>query len=60
MNSTIINTLGGNMLNAELVQFGKSIAAKTPYTTDPEEVVHGCYVFEAIIKSAATGMPVDL
>jgi predicted dehydrogenase len=60
MNSTIINTLGVNMLNAELVQFGKSIATKTPYTTDPEEVVHGCYVFEAIIKSAATGMPVDL
>jgi predicted dehydrogenase len=60
MNSTIVNTLGVNMLNAELVQFAKSIATKTPYTTDVEEVVHGAYVFEAIIKSAATGMPVDL
>ena len=60
MNSTIINTLGVNMLNAELVQFAKSIATKTPFTTDPEEVVHGAYVFDAIIKSAATGMPVDI
>lgn len=60
MKSTIVNTPGVNMLNAELLQFAKSIATKTPFTTNIEEVVHGAYVFEAIIKSAATGMPVDL
>lgn len=48
----IIDSEGFDMLNAELVEFGRCIAEKRPYPVKIEQVLHGMSVFDAMVKSA--------
>jgi predicted dehydrogenase len=41
-----------DMLNAELVEFGRCIAEKRPYPVAIDQVLHGMSVFDAVVKSA--------
>ena len=41
-----------DMLNAELTEFGRSIAGKRPYPVDIDQVLHGMAVFDAVVRSA--------
>jgi predicted dehydrogenase len=50
----IIDSEGFDMLNAELVEFGRCIAEKRPYPVKIDEVLHGMSVFDAVVKSAKT------
>ncbi len=52
-----IETKGFNMLTAELEAFANSIATKTPFPTPLSEIRHGVAVFEAVLRSAASGQP---
>ncbi len=45
---------------AELEAFADAISAGTPYPITLEQAIHGVAVFEAIVRSAATGQPVDI
>ena len=51
----IIETPAFNMLNAELVEFGRCIAAKRPYPVPIDDVLHGMAVFDAVVRSAKSG-----
>ncbi len=51
----IIETPAFDMLNAELVEFARSIEQKRPYPVAIEQVLHGMAVFDAVVKSARTG-----
>lgn len=53
----VTQTPGFNMLTAELEAFAASIAARQPFPTPLTEVLHGVEVFEAILRSAASGRP---
>src|SRR5262249_41061229 len=48
----IIDSEGFDMLNAELVAFGRSITGKTPYPVAIDQVLHGMSVFDAVVRSA--------
>jgi hypothetical protein len=48
----IIESEAFDMLNAELVEFGRSIAGKRPYPVDIDQVLHGMSVFDAVVRSA--------
>ena len=50
-------TKGFNMLTAELEAFAASVASKTPFPTPLAEIRHGVSVFEAILRSTASGRP---
>jgi len=56
----VTETAGFNMLNAELEAFAASIAAKRPFPTPLDQIVHGVAVFEAVAASAARGAPVTV
>lgn len=47
-----------NMLKAELEAFAASVAAECPFPTPLNQILHGVAVFEAVLRSAATGEPV--
>ena len=51
----VTETAGFNMLNAELEAFAASIAAKRPFPTPLDQIMHGVAVFEAVATSAAGG-----
>ena len=40
-----------DMLNAELVEFGRCIAEKRPYPVSIDQVLHGMAVFDAVVRS---------
>ncbi|MBX9847328.1 MAG: Gfo/Idh/MocA family oxidoreductase [Xanthobacteraceae bacterium] len=44
-----------DMLNAELVAFGRCIAERRPYPVDIDQVLHGMSVFDAVVRSAKSG-----
>jgi len=46
-----------NMLTAELEAFAVSIETATPFPTRLSDILHGVHVFEAILRSAASGQP---
>ena len=48
-------TKGFNMLTAELEAFASSVARRQPFPTPLAEIRHGVAVFEAILRSAASG-----
>jgi predicted dehydrogenase len=50
----IIDTEAFDMLNAELVEFGRCIAEKRPYPVAIDQVLHGMSVFDAVVKSTQT------
>jgi predicted dehydrogenase len=54
----VTETAGFNMLTAELEAFAASIAARQPFPTPLEQVMHGVAVFEAVAASAERGQPV--
>ncbi|MGE0226194.1 MAG: Gfo/Idh/MocA family protein [Acetobacteraceae bacterium] len=51
----VTETQGFNMLTAELEAFAASVAAATPFPTPLSDILHGVEVFEAVLRSAATG-----
>ena len=51
----VTETPGFNMLTAELEAFAAAAAGTTPFPTPLTEVLHGVAVFEAILRSAASG-----
>ena len=51
---------GANTARLELEQFARSIAAGAAFPIPLEEVYHGVCVFEAAVKSAASGLPVPV
>ena len=53
----VTDTVGFNMLTAELEAFAASIVARQPFPTPLSEILHGVEVFEAILRSAASGRP---
>jgi predicted dehydrogenase len=53
--SETIDTPGYNMLGAALDAFADAVAQKKPFAIPPEQIRHGVAVFEAIVKSAASG-----
>ena len=51
----VTETIGFNMLTAELEAFAASIAAGVAFPTPLDQVMHGVAVFEAVAASAARG-----
>ena len=51
----VFETKGFNMLTAELEAFAASVEAGCPFSTPLSEIRHGVAVFEAILRSAASG-----
>jgi predicted dehydrogenase len=51
----VTETIGFNMLTAELHAFAASIAAGRPFPTPLDQIVHGVAVFEAVAASAVRG-----
>ncbi len=54
----VTETPGFNMLRAELEAFASSITARLPFPTPLSQILHGVAVFEAVLRSSATGEPV--
>ncbi|WP_428484577.1 Gfo/Idh/MocA family protein [Rhodopila sp.] len=53
----VTETPGFSMLRAELEAFAASIAAKQPFPTPLTQILHGVAVFEAVLRSVASGEP---
>ena len=53
----VFETKGFNMLTAELEAFTASIEARRPFPTPLSDIRHGVAVFEAILRSVASGEP---
>ncbi|MCC7345820.1 MAG: hypothetical protein IT538_00335, partial [Variibacter sp.] len=51
---------GFEMLNAELVEFGRCIREKQAFPVKIDEVLHGISVFEAIVEASRTGRVVEV
>jgi predicted dehydrogenase len=51
----VTETPGFNMLTAELEAFAAAASGGVPFPTPLSEILHGVAVFEAILRSAATG-----
>ena len=51
----IIDNPTFDMLNAELIEFARSIARKTPYPVAIDQVLHGMAVFDAVVRSGKSG-----
>ncbi len=51
----VAETPGFDMLNAELEAFAASIVASRPFPTPLKQILHGVAVFEAVLRSVATG-----
>jgi predicted dehydrogenase len=51
----VTETAGCNMLTAELEAFAASISNRTPFPTPLADILHGVEVFEAVLRSAASG-----
>ena len=51
----IIETPTFDMLNAELVEFARCIDDERPYPVPISQVLHGMSVFDAIVRSQASG-----
>ncbi len=56
----IIENRGANTLLAELEAFAGAISGEAPYPIPADQILHGVAVFEAIVRSAATGQPVKV
>lgn len=56
----VTETVGFNMLTAELEAFAGCIAAGRPFVTPLDEIMHGVAVFEAVAESAARGVAVTV
>jgi predicted dehydrogenase len=51
----IVDRPAFDMLNAELVEFGRCIEQKRPYPVAIDQVLHGMAVFDAVVRSGKSG-----
>jgi predicted dehydrogenase len=51
----VLDHAGFDMLNAELIAFARAIREKRPYPIPLDEILHGMSVFDAAVRSAASG-----
>jgi predicted dehydrogenase len=51
---------GFDPINAALEAFGAAAGGEAPFPIGHDEILHGVAVFEAIVKSAKTGKPVEV
>ena len=51
---------GVNPVKLVMEAFARAIRGDAPFPITPEQIIHGVAVFEAIVKSAATGSPVKV
>ena len=56
----LTETPGFDMLRAELEAFAGSIVTKRPFPTPLSQILHGVAVFQAVVRSAATGEAVAI
>jgi len=56
----IIEHQGINPVNAGLEAFAAAIRGDAPFPISADQIIHGVAVFEAIVKSVATGKPVKV
>jgi predicted dehydrogenase len=56
----VIDHTGFNPLTAALEAFATAVRGEAPYPIPGDQILHGVAVFEAIVKSAATGQPVKV
>jgi predicted dehydrogenase len=56
----VTETAGFDMLKAELEAFAECIAARRPFPTPLDQILHGVAVFEAVAASALRGQPVTV
>ncbi len=56
----VTETPGFDMLSAELEAFANSIVTHQPFPTPLGQILHGVAVFEAVLRSAATGAAVTV
>jgi predicted dehydrogenase len=56
----IIDYKGFNQLAAELEGFAAAINGERPYPITADEILHGVAAFEAIVRSAALHLPVEV
>ena len=56
----VTETVGFNMLTAELEAFAVSIAAVKPFPTPLDQIMHGVAVFEAVAASASKRVPITV
>jgi predicted dehydrogenase len=56
----VIENRGANTLLAELDAFAAAIGSGAPYPIPAEEILHGVAVYEAIVQSAASRLPVKV
>ena len=56
----VIETKGFNPVKAVLEAFADAASGGAPYPVTHDEIVHGVAVFEAVVKSAKTGLPVKV
>jgi predicted dehydrogenase len=52
----VVDSPAFDMLNAELNEFARCIADKRPYPVPVDQVLHGMAVFDAVVRSARSGM----
>jgi predicted dehydrogenase len=57
---TVTETPGFDMLKAELEAFANSVVTRQPFPTPLGQIMHGVAVFEAVLRSAATGEAVTV
>ena len=56
----VMQTKGFNMLTAELDAFASAIETNRPFATPLSDIRHGVAVFEAVLRSAASGKQVAI
>ena len=56
----IIEHKGINPVKVGLEAFAAAIRGDAPFPISADQIIHGVAVFEAIVKSAATGKPVKV
>ena len=56
----IIDNTGFNPLTAGLEAFANAVSGEAPYPIPGDQILHGVAVFEAIVQSASTGLPVKV
>jgi predicted dehydrogenase len=54
----ILEFSGSNTLGAELNAFAQAIGGAAPYPVPADEILHGMAVFDALVRSAQTGISV--
>jgi predicted dehydrogenase len=54
----VIENKGFNLVKAVMEAFASAVRGETPFPVTHDQIIHGVAVFEAVVKSAKTGLPV--